>query len=52
MNQEIIKWLISTVNNRIEDLENNHEPELIQDELKMANYVLYKLGKLQDMGDI
>ena len=52
MDQEIIKWLISTVNNRIEDLENNQEPDLIKDELKIANYVLYKLGKLEDMGDI
>ena len=52
MDQEIIKWLISTVNNRIENLENDHEPELIQDELKMANYVLYKLVKLEEVGDI
>jgi len=52
MDQEIITWLISTINNRIEDLENNHDPLEIKEELKMANYVLYKLGKLEDMGDI
>jgi len=52
MDQEIITWLISTVNNRIEDLENNHDPLEIKEEIKMANYVLYKLGKLEDMGDI
>jgi len=52
MDKEILKWLISTVNNRIEDLENNHDPLEIKEEIKMANYVLYKLGKLEDMGDI
>ena len=52
MDKEILKWLISTVNNRIEDLENNHDPLEIKEEIKMANYVLYKLGKLEDMEDI
>ena len=52
MDKEIIDWLILTVQNRIENLKNDHEPNLIQDELKMANYVLYKLGKLQDIGEI
>ena len=52
MDQEIITWLISTVNNRIEDLENDHDPLEIKEEIKMANYVLYKLGKLEDMEDI
>jgi|TARA_R100000081_G_C4635269_1_gene75092 hypothetical protein len=52
MDQEIIDWLILTVQNRIENLENDHDPDLIKDELKMANYVLYKLGKLEESGDI
>jgi len=52
MDQEIIKWLICIVQNRIENLENDHDPLEIKDELKMANYVLYKLGKLEDMGNI
>lgn len=46
MDKEIIDWLILTVQNRIENLENDHDPDLIKDELKMANYVLYKLGKM------
>ena len=52
MDKEIIDWLILTVNGRIEDLENDHDPLEIKDELKMANYVLYKLGKLEEFGDI
>ena len=50
--QEIINWLIYVTNLRIKTLEDDGEPDLIKDELKMANYVLYKLGKLEDMGDI
>ena len=46
MDKEIIDWLILTINGRIEDLENDHDPEEIVEELKMANYVLYKLGKM------
>ena len=52
MDQEIIKWLVYLVNFRIEELENEHDPIESKEELKMANYVLYKLGKLQDVGDI
>ena len=52
MDKEIINWLIYVTNLRIKTLEDDGEPDLIKDELKMANYVLYKLGKLEDMGDI
>ena len=54
MDKEIIDWLVYLVNFRIEELENEHDPiePTVKEELKMANYVLYKLGKLQDMGDI
>jgi len=52
MDKEIIDWLVYLVNFRIEELENEHDPIESKEELKMANYVLYKLGKLQDMGDI
>ena len=49
MEKEIIDWLILTVNGRIEDLENDHDPIESREEMKMANYVLYKLGKLKDI---
>ena len=52
MDKEIIDWLIYVTNLRIQTLEDDGEPDLIKDELKMANYVLYKLGKLEDIGDI
>ena len=38
--------------NPLEELENDHDPIESKEEMKMANYVLYKLGKLQDVGDI
>ena len=52
MEKEIIDWLIYLVNYRIEILENECDPQEIKEEMKMANYVLYKLGKLEDVGDI
>tara|TARA_R100001086_G_scaffold178480_1_gene98873 strand:+ start:1399 stop:1557 length:159 start_codon:yes stop_codon:yes gene_type:complete len=52
MDKEIIDWLVYLVNFRIEELENEHDPIESKEEIKMANYVRYKLEKLQDVGDI
>ena len=52
MDKEIIDWLVYLVNFRIEELENDHDPIESKEEMKMANYVRYKLETLQDVGDI